>query len=174
MATTYGPYTPVSGSALSFSTQNVPDDHTREDSVLMNPMSPYPPPPPPPKFDPGYSNLDLDEKRKEYPSIFSIWWQEAGACFLVLAMMAAVVGTTFPHHDKPLPQWPYNLSINTLVAIYFIILKAAMLFVLSEALGQLKWNWFSEARPLSHLATYDDAARGPWGAFTFVWQLRGR
>lgn len=167
MGTLSGPYTPISGSALSLDTQNVPDDQTREDSVLMNTMSSDPPA----KLDTAYSTLD---KRKEYPSIFSIWWQEAGACLLVLAMMAAVVGTTLPHQDKPLPQWPYNLSINTLVAVYFIVLKAAMAFVLSEALGQLKWKWFSDAHPLNHLATYDDASRGPWGAFTLMWQLRGR
>jgi len=61
-----------------------------------------------------------------------------------------------------------------LVAVYFIVIKAAMVYVLSEGLGQLKWDWFGRARPLHHLKTYDDASRGPWGALTLLWRLRGR
>jgi hypothetical protein len=31
-----------------------------------------------------------------------------------------------------LPQWPYSLSINSLISIYVVILKAAMLLVLAQ------------------------------------------
>ncbi|KAK3323760.1 hypothetical protein B0T19DRAFT_486078 [Cercophora scortea] len=75
------------------------------------------------------------EKRRERasPSTFSLWLPELCASVLVLAMLAAVVGTIRPHQDKPLPQWPYNLSINTLISIYFTILKAGITFLPSIA-----------------------------------------
>ena len=84
------------------------------------------------------------------------------------------MATILPHQNKLLPQWPYGLQINTLVSIYFTVIKAAILFILAECLGQLKWGWFTESRPLNHLATYDDATRGPWGSLSFLWKLRGR
>jgi len=111
---------------------------------------------------------------KRFPSIFQVWWLELLSCLIVIGMLFAVVGTLSPHQGKPLPQWPYNLSINTVISIYFIVIKAAMLLVLSEGLGQLKWNWFEQARPLNQLNQYDSASRGPWGCLVLLPTLRGR
>ncbi|KAK3688258.1 hypothetical protein B0T22DRAFT_148882 [Podospora appendiculata] len=109
------------------------------------------------------------------PSTFSLWLPELCASVLVLAMLSAVVGTVRSNQDKPLPQWPYNLSINTLISIYFTILKAAMCFVLSGGLGQLKWAWFEQAaHPLDDLAKFDNASRGPWGSAVLLCRLRRR
>jgi Protein of unknown function (DUF3176) len=49
-----------------------------------------------------------------------------------------------------------------------------MLLVAAEGLSQLKWRWYDRASPLKDLLTYDDASRGPWGALTLLWNLRGR
>ncbi|KAM7192641.1 Protein of unknown function (DUF3176) domain containing protein [Rhypophila sp. PSN 637] len=97
-------------------------------------------------------------------------------CVLILGMFGAVVGTIHPYQGKPLPNWPYHLQINTVVSIYFTVIKACMLFILAEGLGQLKWGWFSsgQTRPLYHLAAYDNATRGPWGSLNLLWKLRCR
>ncbi|KAK3996636.1 hypothetical protein QBC44DRAFT_317245 [Cladorrhinum sp. PSN332] len=108
------------------------------------------------------------------PNLLQVWWLEGLACLLVVSMLAAVVATIRPYEGKPLPQLPYNLSINTLVAIYFVTLKSALAFVLSQLLGQLKWSGFERTLPLYRLAQYDDASRGPWGSLILLWSFRGR
>lgn len=108
-------------------------------------------------------------------SFFQVWWKELATCFIILAALFAIVGTVLPYQDQPLPNWPYDLSINTLVSIYVAILKFAMAFVLAECIGQIKWTWFEHPRPLTDLVPYDDASRGSlWGSLRLLWMLRGR
>jgi len=49
--------------------------------------------------------------------------------------LIAIIITLRPHQDKPLPQWPYNISVNSLISIYVVILKGAVLLVTAEGLG---------------------------------------
>ena len=106
--------------------------------------------------------------------IFKNWWLEIGACFLFLVSIGAVIATLHPHQGKPLPKWPYHLSVNTVISIYVVILKSTILLVATEGLGQLKWKWLKRSRPLQDLVQYDDATRGPLGAFGLLWRLRLR
>ena len=103
-----------------------------------------------------------------------IWWLELLCCVLFIGALVAVVLTVRPYEGRPLPQWPYRLSINSLISVYIVILKAAVLLVAAEGLSQLKWRWFDHGRPLKDLLSYDDASRGPWGSLTLLWRLRGR
>ena len=107
-------------------------------------------------------------------STLGTWWIEISACAIALVTLIAIIATLYPHQRKPLPQWPYSLSVNTLLAIYTAVLKATLLATISECLGQLKWIWFSENRPLDNLVAYDDATRGPLGALRLLWLLRFR
>jgi hypothetical protein len=60
------------------------------------------------------------------------WLLEIMCCFLVFGASLAIVATVYPYQDRPLPQWPYSLSINSLISIYAVTLKAAMLLVLAQ------------------------------------------
>ncbi|KAL9106294.1 MAG: hypothetical protein Q9227_008694 [Pyrenula ochraceoflavens] len=104
-------------------------------------------------------------------NVLQVWWREALSCVLFLGALLAIVATLHPYQDRPIPDWPYHLSINTLIAIYIVILKAAIVFVAAEGLGQLKWQWFDSERPLKDLLRYDDATRGPWGSFKLLYTL---
>jgi Protein of unknown function (DUF3176) len=103
-----------------------------------------------------------------------IWWLELLCCVLFIGALVAVVVTIYPYEGRPLPQWPYHLSINSLISVYIVIPKAAMLLVAAEGLSQLKWAWFGQYRPLKDLVSFDNASRGPWGSLTLIWRLRGR
>ena len=105
---------------------------------------------------------------------FKNWWMEIGACVLSLVALVAVIGTLQPHQGKPLPQWPYHISVNALISIYVLVLKAAILLVTAEGLGQLKWRRLQRDRLLDEFVKYDQATRGPLGAFRLLWQLRLR
>ena len=107
-------------------------------------------------------------------SLLKTWWLEIISCVLLLGSFLAVVATLQPYEGRPLPRWPYRLSINALISVYIVILKGSMLLVTAEGLSQLKWRWFDQERPLKDLLTYDHASRGPWGSLTLLWRLRGR
>jgi hypothetical protein len=75
-------------------------------------------------------------KHKKMGSVFSIWWPEFLACFIILASFGALIGTVVPFQDRPLPRWPYQLSINTLVSIYTIIFEMALMVIVASCRGR--------------------------------------
>lgn len=107
-------------------------------------------------------------------SFWKTWWLEVICCFLYISALIAIVATIKAHEERPLPRWPYKLSINTLISVYMVILKATMLLVAAAGLDQLKWRWFEQERPLKDLLAYDNASRGPWGSLVLLWRLRGQ
>ncbi|KAK4505999.1 hypothetical protein PRZ48_003964 [Zasmidium cellare] len=114
--------------------------------------------------------------------VLAIWWKEFIACFLAVAAAIATFATLYPYQGKPLPQWPYLITVNALISAYMVVLKASTTFLLAEGLGQQKWRWFDGTeKPLYDFALHDEATRGPWGAvklltrtsLTHVWHWLG-
>ncbi|KAE9370049.1 hypothetical protein N431DRAFT_559346 [Stipitochalara longipes BDJ] len=72
------------------------------------------------------------------------------------------------HDGKPLPQWPLDITINSMLAILLVIFKISLTVPLSQSISQLKWQAFRE-RPqrLIDMEEYDYASRSAWGAFLF-------
>lgn len=54
------------------------------------------------------------------------------SCVLAVVALAAIFITLAMHEDQPLPQWPKSISINSLVAVFKAILKAALLMPVAE------------------------------------------
>jgi uncharacterized PurR-regulated membrane protein YhhQ (DUF165 family) len=61
-----------------------------------------------------------------------LWIAEILGYMLALVALAAIVITLALHSNKPLPRWPSLILINSLVAIFTSILKAAMLLPVAE------------------------------------------
>jgi Protein of unknown function (DUF3176) len=97
------------------------------------------------------------------------WWLEIIALFVALIAFFAIIATLYPHQGKPLPQWPFNISINTLLSIYTFVMKAALPVVVNSCLAQLQWTWFVVERPLIDVVRYDAAAKGPLGSVQWLW-----
>lgn len=108
------------------------------------------------------------------PGRLIVWRYELACCVLFLAAFCAIVATLLPFEHRELPQWKYGLSLNSVVSIYVVILRASMLLVASQCLSQLKWLWFRDEHKLLDIASYDDASRGPLGSLKFLWKLRGQ
>ncbi|KAK5071918.1 hypothetical protein LTR51_006402 [Lithohypha guttulata] len=128
-----------------------------------------------PVFRSGVSISTSSKSRECKPSkvtFFGTWWLEILACVLVLVAFAAILITLLLVADKPLPRLPFRISVNTLIAVFATTLKVATAFVLAEGLSQMKWSWYSDAKPLHHFLVYDNASRGPWGALQLLWHLR--
>ncbi len=70
--------------------------------------------------------------------------------------------------NKPLSHWKIPIAPNSLIAIFSTIAKSALIYPISECIGQLKWHYFEKSRMLQDIEEFDRATRGPWGAATFI------
>ena len=62
------------------------------------------------------------------------WIIEITSCVLACVAFTAIVISVAIHQDRPLPQWPQLISINSLIAIFTAILKASILMPVAEGL----------------------------------------
>ncbi|KAF2113674.1 hypothetical protein BDV96DRAFT_688637 [Lophiotrema nucula] len=131
---------------------------------------------------PPYSSVSVASTHaragKSQDALSRIWrrcdrWWEAGGLALSILSTFAIVAILARMSNESLSYWWFPMQINSLVALFSTITKSALLVTVAEGLGQLKWLHFEHRRPLSHLQAFDDASRGPWGAFMFFWRTRG-
>ena len=64
------------------------------------------------------------------------WTPEALSCILSCCAFASIIITLVLHHDKPLPEWPRLISINSLISIFTAIQKATLLLPVAEGNAQ--------------------------------------
>jgi hypothetical protein len=99
-------------------------------------------------------------------------WQEILAIVLLLSATFASLATLYPYQDRPLPEWPFGITIGALLSIYSVVLRLAASFLITQGLAQMKWRWFyRQVRPLHDLVIHDNATRGPLGVFGLLWRL---
>ncbi|KAE9365152.1 hypothetical protein N431DRAFT_563141 [Stipitochalara longipes BDJ] len=107
-------------------------------------------------------------------SFLDYWWKAIIACIFMVCALMAIILILALHQDRPLPNWPLTITINSLVSIMVVILKSSMLAIVASGLAQTKWLWFEKPRPLSQYSTYDKASVGPPEAAQLLWILRGQ
>lgn len=87
----------------------------------------------------------------------------AGVIILILCLV----------HYRPLPNWMLGITPNALISIFSTLAKAAVLLKAAECLGQWKWVRLTERDlPMSDIASFDNATRGPWGSLLLLWHIR--
>jgi Protein of unknown function (DUF3176) len=64
-------------------------------------------------------------------------WLEILSLVLLILVLIAIIATLASHQDRPLPQWPFKITINTLVSTYVTILKSLMLFVIAQGMFEI-------------------------------------
>jgi hypothetical protein len=60
-------------------------------------------------------------RRDKWPELLRIWYLELLCCMLFTGALVAAVVTIYPYEGRQLPQWPYRLTINSLISIYIVI-----------------------------------------------------
>lgn len=97
-------------------------------------------------------------------------------CWLVSAVcMAIIIGFLIYYKNKKIPNWPGSLTLNAFIAVLSKVSGAALILPVSEALGQLKWSWFQgHSKTMWDFEIFDNASRGPWGAFLLLIRTKGR
>jgi len=92
-------------------------------------------------------------------------WLVSALCMgAVIIIYARIGGKEMVHSEQLL----------TLVSLFGKIASAALIIPTSEALGQLKWNWFQKSNAMWDFEIFDKASRGPWGAALLLFRTKGR
>lgn len=103
-----------------------------------------------------------------------IWWLEATCCFLAIGGLVGIAATVGSLDNRPLPNWPYYLSINTFIAAFSVLVKASGGLVLAEGISHIKWTNLRRPQTLHSFEIHDKASRGPWGSVILLWNDLGR
>ena len=127
--------------------------------------------------------------RQGFRNLFKYaWFIELASCCLAVLAFVAIIITLAVHQDRPQPQWPRLITINTLIAIFTTIFKASLLLPIAEGMcktlfsifallmvvvgiSQLKWLWYHQPHDLIDLHHFDSASRGPWGSGLLLWHI---
>jgi hypothetical protein len=105
-------------------------------------------------------------------NVFARWLLEIISWTVSALCMGAIITILLVLQDKKLPKWPVNLAINMLSRTA----SGALILPVSEALGQLKWNWFqkNKSQKMWDFEIFDNASRGPWGSMLLLIRTKGR
>ncbi|CAI7572678.1 unnamed protein product [Penicillium glandicola] len=99
------------------------------------------------------------------------WTLELLSSLTSIVFLAAILVVLYMYNGKPMPDWSYGITLNSLVSVLSTVMKATMVLIVTESLSQLKWSWFSKGNKLSDLALLDAASRGPAGAFVALFRF---
>lgn len=103
------------------------------------------------------------------------WWiWELFAMISSLISFVAIVLVLRLHEGRPVPDWPFSITISSMISIFATIMSATMLVPIAEGISQAKWHWFQQYHVLRDMDVYDQASRGPWGSLKMLWGIRWR
>lgn len=82
----------------------------------------------------------------------------------------AMIGLLKDYDGQPVFEWN-NISLNAIISILSVAIKALLLFPAAECIGQ--WKWILLHRRQQNLINFeriDQASRGPFGCFILTWR----
>ncbi|KAI1775735.1 hypothetical protein F4818DRAFT_414800 [Hypoxylon cercidicola] len=100
--------------------------------------------------------------------VFRFWPWEIGSVLVASGTIVATYAILSRFDGQQVPEWPFSINLNTLIALISTIMRAAMLVGVAEVISQTKWSWFSRSRPLAHLQYFDEASRSVSGSLSLL------
>jgi hypothetical protein len=94
-----------------------------------------------------------------------------------LTCFTCIIAALIVCDEKPMPRFPYGLTLNAIISLLATAFKSALIFVVAECIGQLKWLWFygsDRKKKLDDMQLFDDASRSPMGSMSVICRHRGR
>ncbi|KAH7161109.1 hypothetical protein EDB81DRAFT_682497 [Dactylonectria macrodidyma] len=103
---------------------------------------------------------------------WSAWGAQFWALLGSVVAFAGMVILLGVFNGKEVFTW-HSVTLNTMVSILSLAMKASLIFVLAECMAQWKWILFADqARPLMDFDRIDWATRGPLGCVRVLWKTR--
>jgi hypothetical protein len=99
------------------------------------------------------------------------WWWEA-LTWLVGTISTWLLMALLCHFDKkPVSQWKSKISLNAIVAILSQAAQSALCVSVGSCISQLKWRWIKTDQPVTDIALFDRASRGPEGSLVLLMKM---
>ncbi|KAE8147078.1 hypothetical protein BDV25DRAFT_40756 [Aspergillus avenaceus] len=110
-----------------------------------------------------------------WSKLYDYWALEIASCLGSLGALIGIIVFLKCYDGRKLPDWPYGITINSVLSWLVQLLAALLLQPISASISQAKWiNLNTSARPLAEISIYDLASRGPFGCFWLLWQTKLR
>lgn len=104
---------------------------------------------------------------------WSAWGPEFWALIGSIAAFIAMVILLGHFNGKEVFEWN-SVTLNAIVSILSVTVKASVIYVISECIAQWKWILFSrEQRLLIDFDRIDGATRGPLGSLRVLLKTKG-
>lgn len=85
-------------------------------------------------------------------------------------MTGVLIGLLVTYDRQPVVYW-HSLTMNTVISILSVAMKALLIFAAAECIGQWKWILLQhKKRTLIDFERIDRASRGPLGCFNLTWR----
>lgn len=91
-----------------------------------------------------------------------LWILEWLSWSVALLAIAGIVGVLAAFNHRPIPDWPYGITIGALVSLLATIANVGLAGPISAGIGQAKWLWFAKERTMADFELIDSASRGPY------------
>ncbi|KAL4888134.1 hypothetical protein BDV59DRAFT_148904 [Aspergillus ambiguus] len=119
-------------------------------------------------------NDDKPNNMKSWDSKFNdLWIWEILLLFVASFTLSAIVIVLQQYNGKDLPNWPFGITINSILSFIAQVLTACITGVVATCLSQSKWiHVKTRDRSLADINIYDFASRGPIGCLAFLIQHR--
>lgn len=104
-------------------------------------------------------------------TLWKRWLFETLSLLVSMSCMTALIIIYVVIKNKPLAELGDLLSFANILGK---VASAALIVPTTEALGQLKWNWFHESNAMYDFEIFDKATRGPLGAAMLLYRTKGR
>ncbi|KAL4896446.1 hypothetical protein BDV59DRAFT_170670 [Aspergillus ambiguus] len=106
----------------------------------------------------------------------SEWLLESISSILALGLLISIAVIFSYMDNKPLAAWSGRVSLNATISILTTACTMALMYGVSEFIGQSKWLYFKNGpRKLMDFEKFDWASRGVWGSIllltTVKWNL---
>ncbi|KAI8935460.1 hypothetical protein NX059_008030 [Plenodomus lindquistii] len=116
----------------------------------------------------------IEKRVAEYsnsPNVFKRWLFEIASWAISALCMGSIIRIYLHINEKNMSD---SEQLLTLVNILGKVASATLILPTSEALGQLKWNWFRQSNVIWDFDIFDKASRGAWGAALLLYRTKGR
>jgi len=106
--------------------------------------------------------------------VMDTWICEIIAMVFSIGCIVAIAFTVGSYNGGPVTALPSGVTLNAFISILSTGARAALFFVVSSSIGQLKWCLLvRRGRRLQDLQVMDEASRGPLGAIKILAKWTG-
>jgi hypothetical protein len=128
---------------------------------------------------PGNHGHNSDDKRQPRTApnkhglvnVMRQWTWEFLTWTVATIAVACIIALLTHFNNRPMNEWKSKVQITAMMAALAQVAQSALLVSAASCISQLKWSWFTKARPVGDIDIYDKASRGPDGCLRLLFQL---